>query len=118
MAQGRNAEALPLLEAECAKAPDDPANLKRYATIVPFVVALLDEDPRLYEHLLDPIGKPYPIEALGTHALGLTDVKKRAVLLNAVRRAVRYGGSTAARPVDRILDDRIEREYVVAVDPE
>ena len=93
---------LPVLH-DPAKAPDDPANLKRYATIVPFVDALLDEDPRLYEHLLDPIGKPYPIEALGTHALGLTDVKKRAVLLNAVRRAVRYGGSTAARPVDRIL---------------
>ncbi len=93
---------LPVLH-DPARPPADPANLKRYATIVPFVDALLDEDPRLYEHLLDPSATPYPIEILGTHTLGLADTKSRGALLGAVRRAVRYGSSAAGRPVERLL---------------
>jgi hypothetical protein len=93
---------LPVLH-DAARRPDDPANLKRYASIVPFVDALLDEDPRLYEHLLDPAGTPYPIGVLGTHTLGLADAASRGALLGAVRRAVRYGASAAARPVERLL---------------
>ena len=87
--------------------PEDPANLKRYATIVPFIDALLDEDPRLYDHLLDP-RLPYPIDLLGTHSLGLPkDPKDRAqaqaALLSAVKRVVRHGTSTAARKTERLL---------------
>lgn len=93
---------LPILH-DPARKPDDPANLKRYASIVPFVDALLDEDPRLYEHLLDPAATPYPIEILGTHTLNLGTAASRGALLGAVRRAVRYGASTAARPVERLL---------------
>ena len=90
---------LPVLH-DPARQPDDPANLKRYASIVPFVDALLDEDPRLYEHLLDPAATPYPIGILGTHSLGAAD---GGAILAAVRRAVRYGGSAAARPAERLL---------------
>lgn len=73
---------------------DDPANLERYATIVPYVDALLAEDPRLYEHLLDPERVPYPLGAL---ARG----RPAPLLLAAVRRAARQGraeGGRAAQP--------------------
>lgn len=76
--------------------PEDPANLKRFAAIVPFVDALLSEDPLLYEHLLDP-SRPYPLGITGSICGG------RERMLSAVRRAVRYGGSTAARPAERLL---------------
>lgn len=94
---------LPVLH-DPAKDASDPANLKRYASIVPFVDALLDEDPRLYEHLLDPAASAYPIDILGTHTLKLADVKSRASLLASVRRAARYGVSAASkRPAERLL---------------
>jgi hypothetical protein len=92
---------LPVL-VDPTRAPDDPANLKRYATIVPFVDALLGEDPRLYEHLLDPAGSPYPLDLLGAHTLGAVDARKRAALLGAVRRAVRYSAVGASR-AERLL---------------
>jgi len=92
---------LPVLHDETCR-PDDPANLKRYASIIPFIDALLDEDPRLYEHLLDPAAAAYPIDILGTHTLNL-GTASRGALLNAIRRAVRYGTSTSARPVERLL---------------
>ena len=85
--------------------PADPANLKRFASIVPFVDALLDEDPRLYEHLLDPVGTPYPVGILGAGTLAPRFAG--AATLAAFRRAVRTGTSTAARPVERLL--RAER---------
>lgn len=93
---------LPVLH-DPRRQPEDPANLKRYASIVPFVDALLAEDPRFYEHLLDPAGTPYPLGVLGTHSLALASECSRAALLGAVRRAVRYNASTAARPVERLL---------------
>ncbi len=90
-----------------ARPTTDPTNLKKYAAIVPFVDALLDEDPRLYEHLLNPAKTPYPIDCLGTHSLALPkDADKRA-LLAAVRRAARFGATTAERPIERLL--RAER---------
>lgn len=92
---------LPVLHAP-GLAPSDPANLRRYAAIVPFVDALLEEDPRLYEHLLDPAEHPYPIELLETAALGPLGVR-RDQLMQALRRTVRYGASAAARPVERLL---------------
>jgi len=88
-----------------ASPPEDQANLKRFTTILPFMDALLDEDPRLYEHLLDPTASEYPVGIIGTHTLGLgaSDQARRAALLKALHRVVRYGGSTAARPVNRLL---------------
>jgi superfamily II DNA or RNA helicase len=85
-----------------ARPPDDPANLKRYATIIPFIDALLDEDARLYEHLLDPEEHPYPVEVLGAHTLGPCSAKTRALLLRAVRLAVRHGGKASSR-CERLL---------------
>jgi superfamily II DNA or RNA helicase len=94
---------LPVLH-DPSKDASDPANLKRYATIVPFVDALLDEDPRLYEHLLDPSASAYPIDILGTHTLKLADRKARSSLLASVRRAARYGISAASKkPTERLL---------------
>jgi superfamily II DNA or RNA helicase len=80
----------------------DAENLARYATIVPFVDALLDEDPCLYEHLLDPAGSEYPLRVLGTHTLRLETEASRAQLLSAVQRAVRYSG----KGKDRLLATR------------
>ena len=92
---------LPVLH-DPARRPDDPANLNRYASIIPFVDALLDEDPRLYEHLLDPVASPYPIDILGTHTLDLGSAASRGALLAAIRRAVRYGAGSA-RGTERLL---------------
>lgn len=91
---------LPVLHDAGAPA-EDPANLKRYASIVPFVDALLDEDPQLYEHLLDPEASPYPISVLGTHSLRLGTPASRAALLRAVRTTARRGANNSK--VERLL---------------
>jgi len=66
---------------------NDPANLARFASIIPYADALLDEDPRLYNYLLDPRSATYPIEILGAHTLKLSSKRE---LLAAVRNATRY----------------------------
>ncbi len=81
----------------------DPANLRRYASIVPFIDALLSEDGRLFEYMLDPTSHPYPMHVLGTHSLGMNGDAQRAALLAAIRRVVRHGPSVANRPVERLL---------------
>jgi superfamily II DNA or RNA helicase len=81
-----------------ALSADDVANLRRFATVVPFVDALLDEDPGLYEHLLDPAAAPYPLGAIGAGAR-----PRLAALVAAARRAVRYGAAPSGRPVERLL---------------
>jgi len=48
--------------------PSDPANLKRFGSIVPFMDALMAEDPLLYEHLLDPAGTPYALRWVESRA--------------------------------------------------
>ena len=58
--------------------------LDRFASIIPFADALASEDPRFYEHLLNPCGAPYPLGWLGAHG----SAKK---LLSAARCAIRYG---------------------------
>lgn len=90
---------------EKGKSVNDPANLDRFATIVPFVDALMQEDTRLYEHLLNPKDHPYPISTLGTKSLGLTTDVARKALLMAARKAVRYNGSKKTERLGRA--DRI-----------
>lgn len=87
-----------------AAAPDDPQNLTRFETIVPFADALLAEDPRFYEHLLDPAGAPYPFGVVGAGPAFGADPARREAYLAAARRAVRYGASRAARPTDRLVN--------------
>ncbi len=80
---------------------DGAPNLRRYSTIVPFIDALLAEDPDFYDHLLG-VGKPYHLgcfPAAGKHRFG----KKfpREAILEAVKRVVRYG--PGGRGPDRLL---------------
>lgn len=82
-----------------AVAADAPANLQRFASIVPFVDALLDEDPALFEHLLDP-KQPYPLGVTGATASAAAGIAAAAVLA-AARRAVRFSG--AAWQTERLL---------------
>jgi superfamily II DNA or RNA helicase len=76
-----------------AAPPDAPANLDRFASIVPYADALIAEDPALFTHLLDPAGAPY---ALGWVDSAAGAIRYRpAVLLAAARRAVRRNGAGA-----------------------
>jgi superfamily II DNA or RNA helicase len=88
---------------EKGKDIEDPSNLKRFASIIPVFDALASEDPALYDYLLNPANKKYPINILGTKSYDLKTDVERMKLLVAVRKAIRYGGSTAKRPVDRLL---------------
>jgi superfamily II DNA or RNA helicase len=87
-------------EDAATSAPSD-ASLERlghFAALVPVFDALMAEDRTLYEHLLDPVGAPYPLEwvnANGSRAGALA-------LLNAARRAVRWRGP------------RLERDHLTA----
>jgi hypothetical protein len=98
---------LPVLH-DPAQGPDAPANLKRFASVVPVVDALLAEDPRLYDHLL--AGGDYPLGAAycgGPEGAGppaaLRTPSARAALRRAVTRAARFNGSAAARPAERLM---------------
>lgn len=75
--------------------PADPANLKLFASIVPFMDALMSEDPLLYEHLLDPQGTPYPLRWVESRATATGRVKLARYepdrLLAAARLRVRRG---------------------------
>ena len=82
-------------------AHDHVDNLKRYASLIPFIDALLDEDPALYEHLLDPVRNPYPVGAIGVRSLGRA--VDAAALLASVRRVVRRGASARGSPSDRLM---------------
>ena len=77
--------------------------LGRFETLLPFAEAIYSEDPRFYEHLLDP-AKPYPIGWLGAYGTAER-------LLQAARRAIRYGtkgASKTGRLQDRLTkNDRI-----------
>nr|QBK86832.1 MAG: helicase [Marseillevirus LCMAC103] len=90
-----------------AAATSDPRNLRRYASIVPFIDALLDEDPVLYEHLLGT-GATYSfgcLSILGKHSLSGSDCRD---VLAAVKRAVRYGAAgRRGAAADRLL--KVER---------
>jgi len=71
-----------------------PAALTRFAKIVPFAEALMSEDSRFYNYLLDP-GCEYPLGWIGQHA-GVEE------LLAAARRVARFGTSVK-KPRDLLL---------------
>lgn len=42
-----------------------PINLQNFSTLVPFTDALMDEDPSLFEYMIDPYNKRYDINVVG-----------------------------------------------------
>jgi superfamily II DNA or RNA helicase len=79
------------------KGAGDLASAGRYATIVPFADALASEDPRFYEHLLNPEGAGYPFGWIGP-----CSQREGQELLAAARRAVRWRRADG-RGRDRLL---------------
>ena len=113
------------VEVDPAEAADAPANLRRYASVLPFVDALLDEDPRLFEYLIGGNGiasngiasnpQTQILTVLGgagasagTSASTAAGASPAAVLA-ACRRVIRHGVAGAlaiasgARPSERLL---------------
>jgi superfamily II DNA or RNA helicase len=91
-----------------ARAPlSGPDNERRFEPLMHFAHALLDEDPRFYEHLLNPADVDYPIECVGTAGAPLRTDAAREALLAAVRRVVRYGASGSKKPIDRLLKNEL-----------
>jgi len=81
----------------------EPANLQRYASLVEVFDALCQEDTRLFDYLLDPANKTYPITCLGTKSLGLGSLADKERLLAAVRHAVRHGSHQGKKLTERML---------------
>lgn len=77
---------------------DHPVNLQSYATLVPFTDALMDEDPALFEYMIDPQNKSYDLSVVGVRSLKLSNERLKEFVLPAVRRGVRY----TARSTDRL----------------
>lgn len=78
-----------------AEARGNSPELGRFETLLPYAEALLSEDSRFYEYLIDPVASPYPIGWIGVHS----DAQR---LLVAARRAIRVG-CRAAPGADRLL---------------
>ena len=91
----RSAVFLPIAYDPAAGA-DAPANLRRYASIVPFVDALLDEDPQLFDMLIggETEAGLFRLTFANT-AVGIDAATPRAVLA-ACRRVLRHGVAGAA----------------------
>lgn len=71
------------------------AALDRFARVTPVVDALIQEDPQLFDHLLDPENAPYPLGWVsdgGPAAAGLSAARRAALLAN-VRRVLRQSVS-------------------------
>ncbi|KAG5471236.1 hypothetical protein LSCM1_01309 [Leishmania martiniquensis] len=81
-----------------AYAADDPINLQSFSTLIPFTDALMDEDPTLFEYMIDPQKKSYDIDVVGVRSLRLTSEKLHRFVLPAIRRGVRY----STRDTDRL----------------
>ncbi|KAG5496845.1 hypothetical protein GH5_01350 [Leishmania sp. Ghana 2012 LV757] len=79
-------------------AADDPINLQSFSTLIPFTDALMDEDPTLFEYMIDPQKKSYDIDVVGVRSLTLTSEKLHRFVLPAIRRGVRY----STRDTDRL----------------
>ncbi|EPY23604.1 helicase-like protein [Strigomonas culicis] len=79
-------------------AEDDPINLKNFSTLVPFTDALMDEDPKLFEYMIDPDKVDYDFSVVGVRSMRLSSNQIRDFVLPAVRRGVRY----STQNVDRL----------------
>lgn len=80
------------------RAANHPINLQNFSTLVPFTDALMDEDPTLFEYMIDPQKKMYDIGVVGVRSLKLTSDKLQRFVLPAIRRGVRY----SSRDTDRL----------------
>ncbi|CCW65814.1 unnamed protein product [Phytomonas sp. EM1] len=76
---------------------NSPINLQNFSTLVPFTDALMDEDPTLFEYMLDPQRKSYNIDVVGVRALKLSSEEIQKFILPAIRRGVRYSNSQTDR---------------------
>lgn len=77
---------------------DHPVNMKSFSTLIPFTDALMDEDPSLFEYLIDPKKRNYNIHVTGSRHLRLSDTSLMNMVLPCIRRGVRY----SARDTDRL----------------
>jgi hypothetical protein len=87
--------------------PESSDNVGKFCSILPVFDALIQEDPLLYEHVLDPAGSPYPLRwvdsAAQRHAGESAGIRyEPARYLAAVRLAVRRG-SARANAGERLL---------------
>ncbi|ORC92770.1 helicase-like protein [Trypanosoma theileri] len=74
-----------------------PVNLQKFSTLIPFTDALMDEDPILYEYLIDPHKVSYDIDIVGVRSLKLSSERLRKFVLPAIRRGVRYSNKNSDR---------------------
>ncbi|KAH9589069.1 Helicase/UvrB [Trypanosoma melophagium] len=74
-----------------------PVNLQKFSTLIPFTDALMDEDPILYEYLIDPHKVSYDIDIVGVRSLKLSSERLRKFVLPAIRRGVRYSNQKSDR---------------------
>lgn len=79
-------------------AVDDPINLQSFSTLIPFTDALMNEDPTLFEYMIDPNKKEYNLDVIGLRSLKLTSEHVHQFVLPAIRRGVRY----STRNTDRL----------------
>jgi len=85
---------------------DPLESLKSFASVVPVFDALASEDQSLYEYLLDPIGKSYPLRCIGV-GLGLESAKEKLAVVEAARKATRHGWKTASERERLLRSERI-----------
>ncbi|EAN78608.1 helicase-like protein [Trypanosoma equiperdum] len=76
---------------------DHPVNLEKFSTLVPFTDALMDEDPLLFEYLIDPHKVSYDVDVVGVRSLKLSSERLRRFVLPAIRRGVRYSSQNTDR---------------------
>lgn len=79
------------------KSEFDPVNLANFSTLVPFTDALIDEDPTLFEYMIDPKNKQYNFSVVGVRSLALSSERIQQFVLPAIRRGVRYSSRNSDR---------------------
>lgn len=81
-----------------SKSPESsPINLDNFSTLVPFADALMDEDPSLFEYMIDPENKTYNLSVVGVRSLPLTSNRIQDFILPAIRRGVRFSSRNSDR---------------------
>lgn len=74
-----------------------PVNLENFSTLIPFTDALMDEDPSLFEYMIDPENKTYNFSVVGIRSLPLTSDRIHQFILPAIRRGVRFSSRNSDR---------------------